>query len=214
MSTSRSLLLPFLATLGLAGAAPATAALPLQAAEDVEVAEDVLSSYADPFCPPADVDPDGLDPADEPAEDPAPLPEDILDIDVADAPVDLDDTLDFCSDGDADAPAVSWAALQRDRKLDLGTLNLMTGGTVVREARLTKGTVPKALRPLRGKVLGRASRSAGAGFLELPVPLNAAGRKALVLAPKQLKLVVRTTLTLTSGERRARTQTIVLKRPR
>ena len=169
---------------------------------------------ADPFCA-SDVDPDALDPVDDViAEDPAPAPGDVLDIDVPDEPVDLAGVLDFCAEGPVTAPVVlPFAKVRSARTVDAGTINLAARGALVRDIRLAAGAVPKALKPYRTMSWGTAKRaSAPEGFVELPVSLNKKGRKALSLARGDVRLVVRTTLRLAGGASRTRTQTVVLRR--
>ena len=170
---------------------------------------------SNPFCL-EDEDPDGLDEVDSVIEeDPAYVEGDILDEDVEDEPVDLDGILDFCDDGPTGGePAVgSLKRVLRGLSVPTDTMNISVPGTVTSSLRLAKVALPKALRPYANSTLGSARKVARSdGFMDLPMFVDKAGRKALRAAKSDVKLILSTTQTLPSGQSRTRTQKITLER--
>jgi hypothetical protein len=169
----------------------------------------------DAFCP-GDANPDGLDPVDAViTQDPAYAPGDIVDVNVPDAPVDLSGILDFCSDGPTGAaPAVgSLSRALRGLSVPTDSMNVSMPGTITRTLRLSDSQLPKALRPYASLTFGSATKVARSdGFLDLPVSVNAKGRRALRKSNSNVKFVLSTTQVLPTGESRTRTQRVLLQR--
>lgn len=187
----------------------------------------VAPAAADPFCPDDaeaagedadDVDSD-YDEGDAEEAEPSTdaTPGDVLNADgVTDEPVAASGrAIDFCQGTPVAAAALSrsLATVRKRVTVTPGTLSLAVPGTVVRELRLTRDATRKALRRYRATTLGTASRVAATdGLVELPVKLNAKGRKALRAAGRRVSLTVTTTQRLASGQHRTRTQVVVLRR--
>ena len=202
---------------------------PEEAADDTSQAADGggASTATDPFCPPAPTSADAPDDVVESydgdaADDVQPVtdetPGEVLDADVADEPVAAaKGAVDFCLGTPvAAAPlSLSLSTVRRRASITPATLSVAAPGTIVRELTLSRRTTAKALRRYRSSTLGTARRVvASDGLIELPVKLNAKGRKALRAAGREVILTVTTTQRLASGQRRTRTQALVLRRGR
>lgn len=198
--------------------------------DDPFCVDDLNELRAAPQTENAGVDPGELadDPADGAADDPGDAsatpddPSDDAEADPVDDPAD-GDALDFCDEpGSATAAVQSSSAphtlvaslreVLRSGHLTVGSVSLPGAGTVTQQLALAPGKAPKALRSVRSArfAAGRLS-VARARTVRVPLTLTKQGRKGLGKAGKEVRMTLRTTLRLRSGQHRTRTQVVVLR---